>query len=61
LFVTNGLVFFVPLGFPAISFSQDGTGNEIGMIANLGWRLLFAPIALLLAVYFERLATTDER
>jgi len=54
-FVIHGLVLFVPLVFPALSFSQDATGDEIGILANLFWCILFAPIALLLAVYFRRL------
>jgi hypothetical protein len=60
LFVGHGLVFFVPLVFPALSFSQDATGDEIGVIANLGWCLLFAPIALLLVVYFKRWGASNE-
>jgi len=60
LFVVHGLVFVVPLVFPALSFPQNTTGDEIGVIANLGWCILFAPIALLLVAHFKRLAAPDE-
>jgi hypothetical protein len=54
LFVAHGLVFIVPLIFPALSFPTDTGGDEIGVIANLGWCVLFDPIAVLLAVYFKQ-------
>ena len=54
LFVAHGLVFIVPLIFPALSFPPTTGGDEIGVIANLGWCVLFDPIAVLLAVYFKQ-------
>jgi hypothetical protein len=61
LFVAHGLVFVVPLVFPALSFAGDSAGGEIGVIANLGWCALFAPIAVLLALHFRRLGAVVER
>jgi hypothetical protein len=55
LFIVHGMVFIVPLIFPAISFPTATGGDEIGVIANLGWCVLFDPIAVLLAVHFKRL------
>jgi len=60
LFIVHGLVFIVPLIFPALSFAGDSSGDEIGGIANLGWCVLFCPIAVLLAVYFRRQAVPKE-
>lgn len=54
LFIAHGLVFVVPLVFPALTFSGDTSGDEIGILANLFWCALFAPIAVLLALYFRR-------
>lgn len=59
LFIIHGLVLFVPLVFPALTFAEDSTGDEIGVLANLFWCILFAPIALLLVVYFKRLLKSD--
>jgi hypothetical protein len=54
LFIAHGLVFVVPLIFPTLSFSDGASGDEIGVLANLFWCALFAPIAVLLALYFRR-------
>jgi len=58
LFVAHGLMFIVPFIFPALSFAQDASsGDEIGVLANLLWCAVFAPIAILLAIYFKRMKT----
>ena len=54
LFVVHGLTFFVPLVFPALSLPQDSTGDEFGMLANLLWCILFAPLSLMLITHFRR-------
>jgi hypothetical protein len=48
----HGFMFVIPLIFPAISFKGDTSGDEIGIYANILWSLVFAPIAMLIFLYF---------
>jgi hypothetical protein len=53
--VLHGLMFIVPLVFPAISFKGDTSGNEIGIYANILWSIVFAPIVIMVGLYFTKM------
>lgn len=52
--VLHGLMFIVPLVFPAISFKGDTSGNEIGIYANILWSIVFTPIVIMIGLYFTK-------
>jgi hypothetical protein len=53
-FIIHGMMFIIPLSFPAISFKGDESGDIIQILANLFWCVVFIPITFLIYRYFNK-------